>query len=109
MNYLLTHFTTCFLGFFAIMNPLANTAVFVSLTAKLNTKEQKKTAFKSLLITFCIVVIFSVLGNLIFQLFGITIEALRIAGGILLFIIGIFGHCRSNQVYLLILTSHLFF
>jgi multiple antibiotic resistance protein len=88
VDYLATHFLTCFLGFFAIMNPLANTAVFVSLTANMKPKEITKTAFKSLFITFCIVVVFSVLGNLIFQLFGITIEALRIAGGILLFIIG---------------------
>ena len=88
MDELITHILSCFLGFFAIMNPLANTAVFVSLTSNINSKEQNKIAFKSLLITYIIVLIFSFLGNVIFHLFGITIEALRIAGGILLFIIG---------------------
>ena len=88
MDELITHILSCFLGFFAIMNPLANTAVFVSLTSNMNSKEQNKIAFKSLLITYIIVLIFSFLGNVIFHLFGITIEALRIAGGILLFIIG---------------------
>ena len=88
MDYLVTHFMTCFLGFFAIMNPLANTAAFVGLTGGLSPKDRRKVAFKALVLTFCIVVVFSVLGNVIFQLFGITIQALRIAGGILLFIIG---------------------
>tara|TARA_A100001015_G_C15024238_1_gene729577 strand:+ start:2227 stop:2850 length:624 start_codon:yes stop_codon:yes gene_type:complete len=88
MDELITHILSCFLGFFAIMNPLANTAVFVSLTSNMNSKEQNKIAFKSLVITYIIVLIFSFLGNVIFHLFGITIEALRIAGGILLFIIG---------------------
>ena len=88
MNELISHAVTCFLGFFAIMNPIANTAAFVGLTADYTAKERQKVAFKSLLTTFFIILVFSVLGNLIFQLFGITIHALRITGGILLFIIG---------------------
>ena len=88
MKELVTHFLTCFMGFFAIMNPIANTAAFVGLTGDISSKDKRRIAFKSLFITFCIIVVFSVLGNVIFQLFGITIEALRIAGGILLFIIG---------------------
>ena len=88
MDNLISHFISCFLGFFAIMNPLANTAVFVGLTSNATNKEKKIIALKSLFITFCIIVVFSVLGNLIFQLFGITIEALRITGGVLLFLIG---------------------
>ncbi len=35
-----------------------------------------------------ILVIFALLGGVILQLFGITLEAFRIAGGILLFLIG---------------------
>jgi multiple antibiotic resistance protein len=88
MNELISHAVTCFLGFFAIMNPIANTAAFVGLTADYTANERQKVAFKSLLTTFLIILVFSVLGNLIFQLFGITIHALRITGGILLFIIG---------------------
>ena len=88
MNDLMVHFFTCFMGFFAIMNPIANSAAFVGLTGEIPAKDKRRIAFKSLLITFCIIVVFSVLGNIIFQLFGITIEALRIAGGVLLFIIG---------------------
>lgn len=51
-------------------------------------KQQKKIAIKALVVTFCIIVVFSLLGKAIFHLFGITIDALRIAGGILVFLVG---------------------
>lgn len=79
---------TVFFGFFAIMNPLANTAVFAGLTSNKNKLEQKKIAFKSLIITFIVISVFALLGKAIFQLFGITLPALRITGGILVFLVG---------------------
>jgi multiple antibiotic resistance protein len=36
MNELFQHTLSVFLGFFAIMNPIANTAIFVGLTGKEN-------------------------------------------------------------------------
>ncbi|MGP4845804.1 MarC family protein [Marinobacter sp. 1Y8] len=88
MNDLVTHTVTIFLGFLAMMNPLANTAIFVSLTDEYDKSEQIRIAARSLIIAFCIVVLFALLGKGIFQLFGITLPALRIAGGILVFMIG---------------------
>ena len=35
-----------------------------------------------------VIVLFAILGKTIFQVFGITISALRITGGVLVFIIG---------------------
>ena len=88
MSELLPHALSVFLGFFAIMNPVANTAVFVSLTANDSPSVQKYIAYKALALTFCIVLVFALLGKTIFELFGITLPALRIAGGILVFLIG---------------------
>lgn len=88
MNELITHALTVFMGFFAIMNPLANTAVFVGLTGNYSRQDCIRTARKSLMITFVIITAFALLGHLIFHFFGITIEALRITGGILVFLIG---------------------
>lgn len=82
------HLITVFLGFFAIMNPIANTAAFAGLTSTKSPMQQKKIAIKALVVTFCIIVVFSLLGKAIFHLFGITIDALRIAGGILVFLVG---------------------
>ena len=88
MNDMFQHMLTVFFGFFAIMNPIANTAVFIGLVGDEDQAVRRKIARKSLLISFCIIAIFSILGKMIFTLFGITLPALRITGGILVFLIG---------------------
>jgi len=98
MTEIYTHLITVFLGYFAIMNPLANTAVFVGLTAENTPEEKVQIARKSLLITFIIIVLFAALGKTLFHFFGITLPALRITGGILVFFIGyhmLQGHSSS--------------
>ena len=77
-----------FLGFFAIMNPIANTAVFIGLTSSCSSEQKKKIALKALITTFIIIAIFILVGNIIFKFFGITLPALRVAGGILIFLVG---------------------
>lgn len=91
---------TVFAAFFAIMNPLSNTAVFVGLTENLDTKIQKKVAYKSLFLTFVIISVFAIFGKIIFELFGITLPAFRIVGGILVFFIG-YGmlHGESSKMH----------
>ena len=88
MSELMQHTLSVFLGFFAIMNPIANTAVFVGLTGTKPHSTQKRIAYKALLISFCIIVAFALLGKSIFHLFGITLPALKITGGVLVFLIG---------------------
>ncbi|PIE43914.1 MAG: hypothetical protein CSA50_02860 [Gammaproteobacteria bacterium] len=88
MSDLYTQLITVFLGFFAIMNPIANTAAFAGLAGDKSKTEQIKIAAKALLITFFVILAFALLGKAIFHLFGITIDALRITGGILVFIVG---------------------
>ncbi len=88
MSGIYEHALTVFMGFFAIMNPIANTAVFIGLAGEEDRSRQKKIAAKSLFIAFVIILLFAILGKIIFHLFGITLPALRITGGILVFIIG---------------------
>lgn len=85
---LLTFALTVFTGFFAIMNPIANTPVFLGLVGDLSEAKRKKIAKTACITAFLIVVSFVVLGNYLFQLFGITIPAFKITGGILLFYVG---------------------
>ncbi len=85
---MLQHAITVFLGFFAIMNPIANTPVFVGLTEGEDKNSQKKIAFRALLLSFFIVAAFAIMGKTIFNLFGITLTALKLTGGVLVFIIG---------------------
>lgn len=88
MNEALQHAVTVFLGFFAVMNPVANTAVFISLTAGQTASERCRTAVKALAVAFAVVAGFALLGKAIFDLFGITLTALKAAGGVLVFMIG---------------------
>ena len=85
---MIEHAISVFMAFFAIMNPIANTAAFAGLASEMSKQEQSLVAAKSIIFTFIIVVLFSILGKSIFQLFGITLPALRIAGGILVFLVG---------------------
>jgi multiple antibiotic resistance protein len=89
MHQLILYAGTVFMGFFAIMNPLANTPVFLGLTAEDDSQTRKAVAAKGLLLAFLIIAIFSVGGKFIFELFGITFPAFRITGGILVFQIGL--------------------
>ena len=88
MGEIYTTAITVFLGFFAIMNPIANTAAFAGLAGNRDRSEQVQIAAKALLITFCIIVAFAFLGKAIFHMFGITLAALRITGGVLVFLVG---------------------
>lgn len=88
MDSLVGHVLAVFMGFFAIMNPIANTPVFLGLTANDSAVIRKRVAQKALLTTFAIVVTFCLCGALIFNLFGITLPAFQITGGLLVAWIG---------------------
>ncbi len=75
-------------GYFAIMNPISNTATFIGITAGDDRATKKAIAAKSLLLAFVIIAVVSVAGNLLFKVFGITLASLRITGGIVVFVIG---------------------
>jgi len=76
------------MGFFAIMNPIANVPIFLGLTGDDDAQTTAAVALRSLLLAFLIVALFSLAGKLIFELFGLTMPALRITGGLLVFLIG---------------------
>jgi multiple antibiotic resistance protein len=88
MSDLLTFSLTVFTGFFAIMNPIANTPIFLGLVQGEDKATKKKIARTATITAFFIVVAFIILGKYIFELFGITIPAFKITGGILIFFVG---------------------
>ncbi|HIG72666.1 MAG TPA: NAAT family transporter [Myxococcales bacterium] len=83
-----THFTTVFMAFFAIMNPISNASLFLGLTDDLDSASRRAVAFRAVVLAFIIVALFTVLGRQIFEMFGITLPAFRIAGGILVGLVG---------------------
>jgi multiple antibiotic resistance protein len=81
--------TKVFFGFFAIMNPIANAPIFIGVAEDFGEDQRKVIARRSVATAFVIVAAFSLAGKLIFELFGLTLPAFRITGGILIFIVGL--------------------
>ena len=71
-----------------IVNPLGATLIYVSFTTDMDQNARDTIAKDACRFALIILLIVAVLGTWILQLFGITLEAFRIAGGILLFGIG---------------------
>jgi multiple antibiotic resistance protein len=82
------HFGTVLVAFFAIMNPIANAPAFVALTEGMEPDIRRQIALRAVVVAFCIVAGFAIGGRTIFDLFGITLPAFRIAGGGLVGLVG---------------------
>jgi multiple antibiotic resistance protein len=82
-------FASSFTALFAIVDPVAVIPIFLSLTDRYTAHERAAVSFKACLIATIILSIFALTGEGIFRLFGISIPAFRIAGGILLLLFGI--------------------
>ncbi len=85
-----------FTGFFAINSPAGNIPIFLSLTKQADKSTKKKISRKATFTAFVIVTGFIILGKYVFDLFGITIPAFKITGGILIFFVG-FEMIRSQE------------
>ena len=77
-----------FTGLFAIINPIGNAPIFISLTDGFSKDQQKAVALKAVLVGFCILVVFVLFGYTLFNIFGISIQAFRITGGLLVVKVG---------------------
>ena len=88
MEEIWTYTITVFLAFFAIMNPIVNIPIFIQLTDGADEKKKREIARTSNIVAFIIVLAFILIGKYIFEIFGLTIPAFKVFGGILIFFIG---------------------
>ncbi len=88
MHNLFTYSLSVFMSFFAIMNPIANTPIFLGLVEGETEENKKRIARTGTITAFIIVTSFAIAGKYIFELFGITIPAFKVTGGILIFYVG---------------------
>ena len=75
--------------FFATIGPGDLILVYAALTEKSTPAERRQFALRGTLIATGILLFFAVFGEAMLRLFGITLPALRIAGGVLLLLISI--------------------
>ena len=78
-----------FTTFFATIGPLDTAALYPALTPTNTARERRRMARRGCLIGAGILLFFALLGQGVLGLFGITLPALRTAGGILLLLIAI--------------------
>ena len=88
MSDLLSFALLAFTSFFTLINPLGSMPVFMSMTSGLEVKERNKTAKKASIVAFIIIVAFAFSGELLFDFFGISVNSLRIVGGVIFFLMG---------------------
>lgn len=78
-------FILCLTTFFTLINPIGIAPILLVMTERFSKEEKINIAWKGSLTAFITLIIFSMLGSVIFNIFGITIEAFQIMGGILFF------------------------
>ena len=76
---------TAFAAIFAIVNLIGNIPVFVAITEGYTPEQKRRVIRKACLVATSVLFAFAIFGNYIFAIYGITIPAFKIAGGILLF------------------------
>ncbi|MBT4660340.1 MAG: NAAT family transporter [Candidatus Marinimicrobia bacterium] len=78
-------FILCITTFFTLINPIGIAPILLVMTERFSKEEKINIAWKGSLTAFITLIIFSILGSVIFNIFGITIEAFQIMGGIIFF------------------------
>jgi multiple antibiotic resistance protein len=78
----------CFVSLFAVVEPLGLIPIFSGMTAGMAPPTQRLVARRAVLVAFLTLVVFALAGQFIFRLFGISVDSMKVVGGIIFFLIG---------------------
>lgn len=84
----LTMILATFAGLLPIVNPFSTAAVFLALTGRLSDEDRQRQATLACLYATGVLLVFLFAGALLMRFFGISIPALRIAGGLIVARVG---------------------
>lgn len=87
---ILKPYLVTFVPLFLAIDIIGTVPIYLALTGELSKKQKRKLLAESILTATLLAVVFGLLGKLILRGMGITIDDLRIAGGILLFILSVY-------------------
>lgn len=82
-------FVQVFFAVFGVMDPVGNVPMFLSLTGKMDPKERERLAQAAVIRAGVILVIFTLFGSAVLDAFHVSLQSFRIAGGIILSLIGL--------------------
>jgi multiple antibiotic resistance protein len=82
-------FINSFILFFVAIDTIGNIPFFLSLTEEAKIKKRNQIAIKSIIIAFFIMITFAYAGRYLLDAIGVSLDSLKIAGGIILMILAI--------------------
>ncbi|MDO5721450.1 MAG: MarC family protein [Actinomycetaceae bacterium] len=80
-------FLTLFTTLFVIMDPPGSVPVFLALTSRMDRERRHRAAFQAAVTSFAVIVMFALFGQYILSFLQISVEALKLSGGVLLFLV----------------------
>jgi multiple antibiotic resistance protein len=93
-----------FAALFIILDPLLSVPIFAAMTKGQTPSEIHKQAFIAVAVAGGLMYLFLIFNKMIFDILGLTMASFQIAGGILLFLLGIqealgieIGHCKEHS------------
>ena len=82
-------FLNSFVLFFITIDTIGNLPFFISLTEGAKIKKKNQIAIKSIIYAFFILILFAYLGRYLLDALGVSLDSLKIAGGVILMFIAI--------------------
>ena len=82
-------FINSFILFFVTIDTIGNLPFFLSLTESAKFQQKTKIAIKSTIIAFFILIAFAYIGRYLLEALGVSLDSLKIAGGVILMFIAI--------------------
>jgi len=82
-------FLNSFILFFVTIDTIGNIPFFLSLTEDVKTKQRNQIAIRSVVIAFFIMIIFAYAGRYLLESINVSLDSLKIAGGIILMFLAI--------------------
>jgi multiple antibiotic resistance protein len=76
-----------FVTFFIIVDPIGVVPIFIAITTGVSKKLKKTIAYRAVVFSIFVVLLFAFMGKNILDFLGIDINAFQVAGGVLLFIL----------------------
>lgn len=90
-------FLVQFTSLFTMINPIAAIPIYIALTEAMTPKAARWVAMRASLTACIALCVFALLGEAIFSFFNISVNGLRVAGGVLFFVMG-FEMLRGRTV-----------
>ena len=88
MDTIIPYALLCFTSFFTLTNPLGTMPVFLTMTNGLSDDERRHIIKRATIVSFVILIAFTLCGQFLFKFFGISTNGFRIAAGFIILKIG---------------------